>query len=199
MRWHPFSRRRASRLTYLNSDQIMDLEDYIMDRLDDVLCRKNADGSLDRLLRELDMEDAIAKLFGGPEPLKTWSNGKLLIVGCQEKMEDEIVGVSKGLGIARKRLEFVRYDDATNYNFKKLEYLPTYAAILVGASPHSTKGKGDSRSILSRMQYLEEHREKYPTVVRLTAENLSGQLKITKTNFRSALSELMREGIVAPD
>lgn len=157
---------------YLDSDQIMELEDYIMDRLDVVLCRKNADGTLDHLLRDLDMEDALPEPFGSPEPLKTWAQGKLLIVGCQEKMENEIIGVSKDLGITDRRIEFVRYDDATNYDFTKLEYYPTYAAILVGAIFHSAKGKGKSKSILSRMEYMEAHREKYPTVVRLTADNL---------------------------
>ena len=54
---------------------------------------------------------------------------------------------------------------------------------------HSGHGKGDSRSIISEI----EKKAGYPRVERL----MSGHdLKITKTNFREKLNQLLEEGYI---
>ena len=67
-----------------------------------------------------------------------------------------------------------------------MQYAPQYRVVLFGPTPHSGHGKGDSGSIISEI----EKGEAYPRVERLT----SGQeLKITKSNFREKLKQLMDE------
>ena len=58
---------------------------------------------------------------------------------------------------------------------------------MVGPAPHSTHEKGNSGSIISEM---ESHPDMYPRVIRLGS---SGGLKITKSDFREKLEQLVRE------
>ena len=84
--------------------------------------------------------------------------------------------MAKDLGLDPGRIEFVDADEATNYDFTKLEYSPRWCAVLFGATPHSTRGKGSDTSTITHM---ENNRDRYPEVRRLYA---NGALKITKTN-----------------
>ena len=69
------------------------------------------------------------------------------------------------------------------FNFKKMYYKPQYALVMVGPMPHSGVGKGDSGSIVAAL----ENDEGYPPVVRLG----SNGLKITKTDFKNKLDEMI--------
>lgn len=62
-----------------------------------------------------------------------------------------------------------------------MQYNPNYRLVIVGPMPHSTTGKGESRSTISEL----ENGNGYPKVIRLG----SNELKITKTNFKQALQE----------
>ena len=175
----------------LDHDQLIDLEDAIIDNLWDVLTRRNVEGTLDKLLREMGLYDELAGLLGIAKPLETWGEGKILVVGDAQCRPKDLVGVAKAMGIKAERIEFVDVDEATNYDFSHLEYSPKWCAVLFGATPHSTKGKGEDSSTITHM---ENNRDRYPEVVRLHANS---QLKITKTNFREALTGLMNAGLLA--
>jgi hypothetical protein len=49
------------------------------------------------------------------------------------------------------------------------------------------------------LKYVEKHRDKYPVVRRLVTESPNHELKVTKTNFKAALSLLIKRGIIGVD
>ena len=77
----------------------------------------------------------------------------------------------------------MEYEDAKTFNFRKMQWQPTYSLLMVGPMPHSGSGKGDYSSVISAI----EAEEGYSPVVRLG----SNGLKITKSDFRSKLTEMI--------
>lgn len=116
--------------------------------------------------------------------------GKIVIVGESEISKQQLEGIAKECGIEKSRLEFcLDYYEAKRFNFRKLQYNENYSAILVGPMPHSTWGKDDFSSVLSAL----EKSDGYPPVSRLG----SNCLKITKSNFKSILMDLLDKRIVS--
>ena len=116
--------------------------------------------------------------------------GKIVIVGESEISKQQLEGIAKECGIEKSRLEFcLDYYEAKRFNFRKLQYNENYSAILVGPMPHSTWGKDDFSSVLSAL----ENSDGYPPVSRLG----SNCLKITKSNFKSILMDLLDKRVVS--
>lgn len=174
----------------LSPAELADVEDVVLDHITEALSMRNADGTLGRLLTELGVLDLVNEALGSSSGLHTWPEGKILVVGARQKMEKNLRGAAKGLGISPDRLVFVTYEGTTNYDFEKLAYTPRYCSILFGCAPHSARGKGDDPSIIS---HIERHRERFAECRRLWA---GGALGVTMTNFKSALTDLMDEGLV---
>lgn len=84
---------------------------------------------------------------------------------------------------------YLEYEDAKKFNFQKMQWQLTYSLLMVGPMPHSGSGKGDYGSIISALE-LEDG---YPPVVRLE----SNGLKITKSDFRAKLSEMIETKKIA--
>lgn len=177
----------------LTQAQLIDLEDAIIEKLDALLHRKNIDGSLERMLREMGLDDVIAEFEGAKKPLSTWSDGDVLVLGARPNMVNELRSVGRALGISRDRFEFVEYDDVTNFGFRKLSYSSKYCAVLAGAHPHMARDIEGASSVIT---HLESNRDEFPETVRLVAGN---QLSVTKTNFRQALEDLIARGVIATD
>ena len=78
-----------------------------------------------------------------------------------------------------------------SYPYQKLQYNAKYRVVLVGPIPHSTCSKGDFSSVITMM----EKTPGYPRIVRLDGNN---ELKITKSNFKKTLTDLIEEGYIAP-
>ncbi len=175
----------------LSDDELLLLEEDVLDRLWDALDAANGSGTLGYLLNVLGMSELVEKHLREPDALLTLPEGKILVVGALPRMENDLRGVAKRLGVSSDRIEFLRYEDTTNYDFRKLEYSYAYCAILFGHAPHSARGKGDDSSIIT---HIEGHRDRYPECRRLYA---GGENKVTKTSFRDALASLMGEGLVA--
>ena len=171
----------------LSIEELSELEDAIMDALSgtitQVLSRVNRSGELEDLLRLLGLSELIEK----ERKIKTYKDGKIVVVGGSDVTEETLVAIGKQLGIDKKRFDFcLDYNAIQKYNFRKMQYAPQYRVILFGPVPHSGHGKGDSGSIISEI----EKSDAYPRVVRL----MSGQeLKITKSNFREMLQKLIEE------
>ena len=150
----------------------------------------NIDGTLMTLLEKLGWETL---LLPDAEPLYTFENGKILVIGEQTVSEDKLQLTAKKLGLNIDRFEFVLdYYKAQNYDYEKLVNNSNYRVVLVGAVPHKTTGTGQSRSLLSELQ---SHPDKYPRTIALREDN--GTLKITKTSFKRALQQLKEEGYLA--
>ncbi len=118
-------------------------------------------------------------------------NGKIVIIGASQVSADKIMGIVKSMGIVPKRIElFLDYNELVHFDYRKLQYAVNYRVFLVGPIPHKTEGTGDYESFVSRM---ENNPIMYPRVVRLWANN---SLKITSTNLRNALQDLISTGYI---
>ena len=106
------------------------------------------------------------------------------MIGQSDVKAEVLLSIAKKLGLDKSRFELhLDYDDAKNFNFRKTQWQPSYSLIMVGPMPHSGFGKGDYSSIISAI----ESEDGYPPVVRLG----SNGLKISKTDFRAKLEEMM--------
>lgn len=172
----------------LTIEKLAELEDNILqvlpDRITEALTLANRSGELDELLRLLRMAD----LLESEDTLETYRSGKILVIGESDVKDDVMLSIAKSLGLEKSRFEFVtEYDKAKAFEFTKLQYASTYRLILFGPVPHSANGKGDSGSVIAEM---EKKKDVYPRVERL----LNGTtLKITKSNFKEKLQQLIGE------
>jgi hypothetical protein len=172
----------------LTIEKMAELEDNIIqvlpDRITEALTLANRSGELDDLLRLLRMTD----LLEPEDTLETYRSGKIMVIGESDVKDDVMLAIAKSLGLEKNRFEFVtEYDKAKAFEFTKLQYASTYRLVLFGPVPHSANGKGDSGSVIAEM---EKKRDVYPRVERL----LNGTtLKITKSNFREKLRQLIDE------
>jgi len=109
------------------------------------------------------------------------------------KIEPDIVQM-KTVFAANGRLEAAERaaEIFHKYVYADLAYNSKYRVILMGQVPHSTTGTAHSGSVLAE---LENHPDKYPRVLALRTE--TGDLKITKSNFKKALEMLLEERYIA--
>jgi len=175
----------------LTVEQLDDLETSIIkelpEKLTEILSRANRSGKLEELLNILGM----SHLLDSTDKLETYKNGKIVVVGATQVKEKERLGIIKNLGLDKERFEFcLDYGEAKKFEYKKLQYQPTYRVVMFGPVPHSSSGKGDSGSVIAE---LEKKADVYPRVVRMESNQ---ELKITKSNFKSALKDLLKEDYI---
>lgn len=150
------------------------------------------------LANQTDKLDALLKAWGLTEFLQSeeddrYKSGKIVVIGGANVDERILSGICKNYGIGKDRLEFcLDYDKAQTYNYKKLRYNSAYSVVLFGAVPHSATGKGDSGSVVAEL----ESQSGYPPIKRLMAGN---ELKITKSNFKNMIKELIDSNIINAD
>ena len=165
---------------------ISEFED-LMDEVTHRFSKANIDGTLRGLLEKLGWD---ALLSPDTEPLFTFENGKVLVIGEQTVGIEQLRMTAKKLGFDVNRFEFMLdYERAQTFVYSKLVYNSNYRVVFVGAIPHSTTGTGQSGSLLAELQ---NHPEKYPKTIALRTEE--GTLKITKSGFKKALSQLKEDG-----
>ena len=167
---------------------LLDIEE-LEEVIDTVRCKiveANRMGYLEDLLHKLELD----YLIGIRPKYEPYKSGKILVIGEAEVKEKVLLGVAKELGIDKDRFEFcLDYNKAQKYEYSKLSYNPSYRVVMFGPVPHSSTGKLNSGSVISEM----ESKEGYPRVVRLTDGNT---LKITKSGYKRALSELLKENYI---
>lgn len=166
---------------------IIELED-LLDEITHRVTEANRNGTLEEILTALGMEDLIEQ----ETFFESYKDGKIVVIGGGELKEDQLKMIAGKLGIDKRRIECcLDYEAAQKYNYNKLQYNSSYRVVLFGAVPHSSTGKGDSSSVVAEM---EAHPSIYPRVARLTSNSA---LKITKSNFKEALANLLDEGYIA--
>ena len=174
----------------LSIEELSELETEILqilpEKITEILSRANRNGQLEELLRIMGLSD----LIGSGNTFETYKEGKIVVVGGTEVKEETLASIGKQMGIDKRRFEFcLDYKEIQKYDFRKMQYAPQYRVVLFGPVPHSGHGKGDSGSIIAEI----EKSEAFPRVERL----ISGQeLKITKTNFREKLKQLIEEDYI---
>lgn len=172
----------------LDSEEMDNIYRQVIERIREkmfLLNRDNDPNVLIQYLKSIDMGDIISNSI-----YETYKSGKIVILGDSAIDKNVIYGIAKSLNIDKDRLELnLGYDETIKYNFRKLRYEPTYRVVLVGPMPHSTAGKLKHNSAISEM----EQEEGYPRVIRLTAGQ---ELKITKTNLKESLRNLLDENYI---
>lgn len=174
----------------LDSKELAELEDNLKKELEtrwmEILSLLNRSGQLEQLLDLLGLSDLLRPDNG----YKPFANGKIVVIGGSQVKENVLLAIGQSLGIEKDRFElYLDYNAAKTFNFRKMQYAPAYSLVLVGPMPHSGTEKGDFGSVISSI----EHQSGYPPVVRLG----SAGLKITKSNFRTTLKELLASGKIA--
>lgn len=160
----------------------------ILDEIQKRITYANRTDELDILLKECGLTDFIQE-----EVEDRYKSGKIVVIGGSDVEENILVGICKRFGIDKDRLEFcLDYNKAQTYNYRKLRYNQSYSVVLFGAVPHSATGKGDSGSVIAEL----ESQNGYPPVRRLMAGN---ELKITKSNFKSTINDLISKDIIKSD
>jgi len=168
----------------LSVEELYELEDAIKEELEEklisVLTQLNTTGRLEELLELFGMLHLLEKESG----YQVHKTGKIIVIGYSDVKAEALLSVAKKLGIDKKRFEFyLDYEDAKTFNFRKMQWQPSYSLIMVGPMPHSGAGKGYGSSIISTL----ENEDGYPPVVRLG----SNSLKITKSDFKAKLEEMI--------
>ena len=183
-------------MSNLNIEELIDLENAILEELPDkltgVLSKVNRTNQLEILLNLLDLEHLLSPI----DRIQAYNTGLIVVIGHSEVKERDLMAVGKSLGLDKKRFEFhLSYDAAKTLNYKKYEYEPKYCVILLGPVPHKTTGTGDGSSLISELENKHKYGDIPALVKRLTTAE--GTLKITKTNFREVLNNLINDGIIA--
>ncbi len=166
----------------LNSYELEEVIDSITQKI--ILA--NRIGTLENLLQQWGFDS----LLRNDSVYETNKDGKIVVIGQAEVKINVLEGIIKSLHLDKSRFEFcLDYNDSKTFNYKKLQYSPNYRVVMFGPVPHSSVGKRDSSSVIAEMK----NREGYPKVITLNDGN---ELKITKTNFRMALENLIKENYI---
>ena len=173
----------------LGTEELFELEEELREEIDEkltgILCRLNRTGQLEDFLKMVECDH----LLKSENKYRVYKNGKIVVLGQSDVRADVLLISANKLGIAKDRLElYLDYEDGKKFDIKKLEYNPKYSAVLVGPMGHSGVGKGDYGSVISAM----EQKEGYPPVIKLGGDSL----KITKSNFKKTLLELLNNNII---
>lgn len=175
----------------LSCEALSELEEEIVEilpeKITEILTRANRSGELEELLRIMGLSD----LLRSDNHYETYKEGKIVVIGGTKVKKNDLLAIANKLGLEKDRFEFcLDYKDIQKYDFKKMQYSPSYRVILFGPTPHSGHGKEERGSIIAEI----ESSNAYPRAVRL----ISGkELKITKSNFKDTLTRLLEENYIS--
>ena len=110
-----------------------------------------------------------------------YRNAKILIIGQINIKAKDINGLCKSMGFNPEQIDYVSYNEATNYNYENLRFSNKYSDVIFGATPHKGKGIEDNSSIIN---FLENNKSEFPNIIRATDSN---GLNLNKTTLKSSL------------
>jgi hypothetical protein len=110
---------------------------------------------------------------------------KVLVLGAIQVKKKDIFGILKRLGVEKRNIHFVGYDEAKTLKIDSWQYNCPYDGILIGPVPHSSSGTGSYSSLVERLK----NEEGFPPT--MEARTDAGGLKITKSSFRSSMTKLL--------
>ena len=173
----------------LEYEEINELEQAILEELPNklrgILTKLNRTGQLEEALKLWDLDFLLEKESG----YSVYKSGKILVIGQSDVAKDVLLSIAGKAGIDKRRVELhLEYNDAKSFDFRTIQWNPSYSVILVGPMPHSGKSRGDASSVISAI----ESTVGYPPVVHLGTK----ALKITKSDFRAKIEELIDNGVI---
>jgi hypothetical protein len=114
-------------------------------------------------------------------------NGKILVLGASALDQNTMNGIAKLYGFHKKDFEYeTDYTKVVNFA-GRINNSERYAAIIFGACPHKVAGLGDWSSIIEKCRQCED----MPCA--FDARSHSGELKVTKESFKTALWNVCNE------
>lgn len=158
----------------LNSDQLTDVLDKLIDKLQTEIFQANAVGNVYEVFKRLGYDYLITDSVPSYSYVDV-RHSKILVLAYQLD-QDNLKMAAKKLGIDPSKIDFFEYK--SNFDFAKLRYSSKYSDVLVGPIPHKGVNIGDASSFLAS---YEKAPEEYPKIQRL--EDSNGNLKVTKTSF----------------
>lgn len=168
----------------LSLEELEDLYQAVGERIDEALLssliRANRTERLSELLELLGMEDLL-----GDDGHADICPTRVAILGGSAISPGQIRSIIEERDLDIRDFELELEYDLEHYNFGKFRDTLTYRAVLIGPSPHSTPGMGDSSSAIANMQ---AHPETYPPVI--VMRDKGGKPKITRNSLENALDEL---------
>ena len=174
-------------LQVLNTKQLDELFEIIEQRLSIA----NREGRLPLLLEQLGWLDIWREFTSAEDHFHSYPTGKIVVLGGSEVKAEKLLGIAKELGFDKSRFEFcLDYEQAEKFNYAKMQYQSQYRLIIAGPVPHKTVGTGRYSSVLSAIR----NEPGYPHLEELRANQ---ELKITKSNFKATLLELLETGFLA--
>ena len=113
---------------------------------------------------------------------------KILLLGGDSKLDEACMGTTlHKLEMPRTCFKWIRYDDLTNFDIESVKDSIDYSDIIIGHSPHSTKGIGHSSSLVG---YLRDNQERFQQQIQvLRKPNGAGLDGFTKTNFKEKVGK----------
>lgn len=171
-------------------EKVMQIEEALRSKLEEDLT-----GILTMLNRTEQLE-TFCQMIGATDVLgvpqasyQSTKSGLIIVIGESQIKEKVMQGVLKKFNIRKERLEcHLGYDDAKNFQYKKMQYQPKYSLVLVGSMGHKAQNIGEHSSAISML----EQEKGYPPVIRLGRK----ELKITKSNFQEAIEEALKKNII---
>ena len=172
----------------LNIDQLEALSEKVMQKI----CEANRNGSLTQLMANMGWQELLNESCNANDNFHSLPIGNIVVLGGSEVKERHLRGVCKELGFTDKeRFEFyLDYETLQKFKYKDLQWNDSYRVLLVGPAPHKTSGTGEYASLLSAL----ENEPGFPRIVKMATGN---ELKITKSNFKAKLTELLESGFLA--
>ncbi len=170
--------------------------DEIFNRVCECLVGANNDGTLHQKLLALGLQG----LINGDEEIDMGvadpAYGDILVFGNLATKKEALKSIANDMGYNRSRFRFVEYNEVTNFPFRSICQSTTCAAIMCGPVPHKATDMGDNASILEALRHQEDG---WPPLAELRESNGTGELKVTKTTFRTALAELENRKAIRRD
>lgn len=134
--------------------------------------------------KKYDIEDEI-KNIQMDYPIINPNKAKIIIIGDLAVSKEVVYGLAKnilGMDNFKQKIEFVSYEEATNYNFRNVTN-EKYTDIFYGPAPHCTREKNNYSSFL---QKVKANRDIYPNLIEMKPNQDSSKLKITKNALENA-------------
>jgi len=115
-------------------------------------------------------------------------NAKILLLGGGEKLSDSRMKITLNkLCMPKDCIEWHKYEDLKSFNISVVMHSMKYSDIIIGHSPHNTKGIGNSNSMAC---YLRDHQEDIPGQIQLLSRpNRTGLDDLTQTSFRNKVEK----------
>jgi len=107
---------------------------------------------------------------------------KFLIIGSCHLSDETLNKLFRNYGFSIFEVDFIDYDEVTNYDFGVLKKTDKYSDIFVGATPHSAK---NTRGAVSPLSFLKKYAHEDIKVHAL--KNNNGKLGLTKENLQKAI------------